>query len=130
MKRKWVIILVVTLVLCFTLMACIKQTLHRDVAFIERHSYESVFQASIRAVEDIGFTIHSMDRDTGFIGAESGPFIGDDMPPRLSILISQERERVFVDCKLLRPDEFVDIFGHGRRTVNDFLLALNIQLNH
>jgi len=130
MKKHLVIILVVTLVICITFIACIRQTLHRDIAFIDRHSFDSVWDASIRAVEDIGFTIHSMDRDTGFIGAESGPFIGDDMPPRLSILISQEQERVFVDCKILRPDEFFDIFGHGKRTVNDFMLALNVQLNH
>jgi hypothetical protein len=126
MKKIWMITLVLT---AFTSMACIKQTIHHDVTFLDQHTWGQVWRASIRAVNDIGFTIDSLDRDAGFIGAESGTHIGQDVPPRLSIMISKVRGRVFVECKMLQKEQFIDIFGHGRRTIHNFMTALNLNLN-
>jgi len=110
--------------------ACIHQTIHNDVTFLEGHRYEDVWTASIRAVNDINFAIHSTDYDAGFIGAESGPNIGQDAYPQLSVMISESKGRIYVECKVLQKEQFVDILGHGRRTIRNFMTALNVNLNH
>ena len=123
--KKWLILLVV-----LTMGACIRQTVHHTSTFIDGHSYQAVWAASIRSVHDIAFTVDSVDKGAGFISAESGTHIGQEVAPRLSILISQSRGRVFVECRMLQKEQFVDLFGHGKRTVNRFMQALNANLNH
>lgn len=130
MKKYWVVLLIIIFTFCLIFLACIHQTVHQDATFFEHHSYIDVWRESIHSVNDIGFTVHSLDKDAGFIGAESGPQIGQDHPPRLSILISQKRGRIYVGCKVLHIEEFVDIFGHGRRTIANFMMALHTRLNH
>jgi len=97
--------------------------------FLDSYSFDEVWIASVRAVNDIGFTVDSLDKDAGFIGAESGTHIGQDVPPRLSIMITEVRGRVYVDCKVLQKEQYIDIFGHGQRTIRKFMEALNMNLN-
>jgi hypothetical protein len=123
--KKWLILLLVLLA-----GACIRQTVHNTSTFIDGHSYQEVWAASIRSVHDIAFTVDSVDKDAGFISAESGTHIGQEVGPRLSILISQSQGRVFVECRMLQKEQFIDLFGHGKRTVNRFMQALNSNLNH
>jgi hypothetical protein len=89
-----------------------------------------VWDASIEAVNDIEFTIDSLDREAGFIGAESGRYVlGGDAPPRLSIMIRKSGDSVSVDCKVLQKEQLVDIFGIGKKIVGEFMMALNRNLN-
>lgn len=111
------------------LSACIQQTVRHEVAFYEDFYSDDIWQAAIRAVNDIDFTIYSMDRASGFIGAESGKHIGQDAPPRLSIIISESRGRIYVDCKVLQKEQYVDLLGHGRRIARNFMTALNHNLH-
>ncbi len=122
--KKWLILLLI-----LTAGACIRQTVHHTSTFIDGHSYQAVWAASIRSVHDIAFTVDSMDRGAGFISAESGTHILQDEPPRLSILISQSHGRIAVECRVLQK-EFVDVLGHGKRTIKHFMQALNNNLNH
>jgi len=119
--------LLVLLALAF--ISCIHQTVKTESTFLDQYTYEEVWRASIRAVNDIGFTVDSLDKESGFIGAESGKHIGQDAPPRLSIMITEESGRVYVDCKVLQKEQFIDVFGHGKRTIRNFMTALNINLN-
>jgi len=128
MKRSMVIIILALAIALFFL-SCIRQTIHQDSLFLEGHSFNRVWRASLHAVSDIGFTVDSLDRDAGFIGAESGTHIGQEVPPRLSILLTESRGRVEVDCKMLQKEQFVDLFGHGPRVIRDFMSALNTRLN-
>ena len=123
MKKYFVIIIL----LLFS--ACIQQTVRREAVFYEDFCLDDIWQAAIRAVNDIDFTIYSMDRVSGFIGAESGKHIGQDAPPRLSILISESRGRIYVDCKVLQKEQYVDLLGHGRRIARSFMSALNHNLH-
>lgn len=123
MKKYFVILL--TLVLS----ACIQQTVRHEVTFYEDFYYDDIWRAAIHAVNDIDFTIYSMDRASGFIGAESGKHIGQDAAPRISILITESKGRVYVDCKVLQKEQFVDVLGHGRRIVRNFMAALNHNLH-
>lgn len=109
--------------------ACIRQTVHHGTRYLDHHSFHEVWRASIQAVNEIGFTVHSLDKSAGFIGAESGPHIGQEAPPRLAIMISDVRGRVFVECRILQKEQYIDIFGHGRRTIRNFMTALNYSLN-
>ena len=127
MKKTLLGVLVVLLFLA--LVSCVRQTVKRESRFLDDYTFEEVWTASIRAVNDIDFTIDSLDKDAGFIGAESGPHIGQDAPPRLSIMITEARGRVYINCKVLHKEEFIDLFGHGRRTVRKFMAALNRNLN-
>ena len=127
MKKALLVVLVVLLFLA--LVSCVRQTVKRESRFLDDYTFEEVWTASIRAVNDIDFTIDSLDKDAGFIGAESGPHIGQDAPPRLSIMITEARGRVYINCKVLHKEEFIDLFGHGRRTVRKFMAALNRNLN-
>jgi hypothetical protein len=117
------------IILPLLLSACIQQTVRHEVAFYEDFHYEDVWSAAIHSIDDIDFTIYSMDRASGFIGAESGKHIGQDAPPHLSIIISEDRGRIYVDCKVLQKEQYIDVFGHGRRIVRNFMAALNQNLN-
>jgi hypothetical protein len=69
-----------------------------------------------------------MDKATGFISAESGRRVFESKPPRLSIMIKKMDSRVSVDCRILQKD-FIDLGGHGKKTVRNFMAALNMNLN-
>lgn len=127
MKKPIIVILLLVIVTVF--LSCIRQTVHKDAVFLDGHSFGSVWQASIGAVDDIGFTVDSLDRASGFISAESGTLIGEEVPPRLSILILESEGRTVVECKMLQKEQFVDVFGHGRRVIRSFMSALNTLLN-
>lgn len=124
MKKLFLVLPILTLV------CCVNQTINTGSTFLDGHSFNEVWMATIRAVNDIDFTIDSLDKEAGFIGAESGRYIGQDAPPRLSIMISESRGRVYVDCKVLQKEQYIDIFGHGKRTIRKFMTALNLNLNH
>jgi len=122
MKKFFLVLLALALV------ACIRQTINTETRFLDNYTFDDVWRASIRAVDDIGFTIDSIDLETGFIGAESGRHIGQKVPPRLAIFVTEIRGRVYVDCKVLQKEQFFDIFGHGERTIRRFMTALNMNL--
>lgn len=119
---------ILVVLLALAMVSCIRQTINTESRFLDSYAFDDVWQASIRAVNDIGFTIDSLDIKAGFIGAESGTHIGQEVPPRLSIFITEVRGRVYVDCKVLQKEQFIDIFGHGERTVRRFMAALNMNL--
>jgi hypothetical protein len=121
--KKWLLTPLLIACLC-----CTQQVINRDTTFLDNHSFEEIWNASIEAVDDIDFTIASMDKSSGFISAESGPRIFEDNPPHLSITIEEINGKVMVECKVLQK-EFIDIAGHGRRTIKNFLAALNMNLN-
>ncbi len=108
--------------------ACVQQTVHQRSTFLDNHSFDEVWDATIKAVNDIKFTVDSVDRESGFIGAQRGKDVLQRAPPRLSIMISDLGGRVFVDCKVLQQEQFVDIMGYGNRTIRDLLIALNANL--
>ena len=118
MKRIWLLMFILLAV------SCIKQTINQDVNLLQDYSFDEVWEASIRAVNDIGFTIDSVDKETGFISAESGRHVLQQAPPRMSIMITSSNGKVYVDCKLLQKEQFFDLFGIGRDTVRKFRNAL------
>ncbi len=116
-------------VMILACLSCINQTVETESTFLDGHTYEEVWEASIRAVNDIDFTIDGMDIEAGFIGAESGPhLLGGDGPMRLSILIKEYGERVRLDCRVLQKEQLIDLFGVGKKIVRDFYVALNQNL--
>jgi hypothetical protein len=130
MKKLLMVMLITAFIICFMFIACINQTLHQDTTFLDGYQFEEVWSASIHAVNDIGFTVDSLDKASGFISAASGTHIGQDAPPRLTIMISETRGQIHVDCKVLQMEQYVDILGHGKRTIRNFMTALNVNLNH
>jgi hypothetical protein len=112
--------------LVFILMAvsCVNQTINHEVDLLQDYSFDEVWAASISAINDIGYTIDSVDKETGFISAESGPHVFQHAPPRMSIMITSSNGKVYVDCKLLQKEQFFDLFGIGRKTVRKFMNAL------
>ncbi len=110
--------------------ACVQQTVHQKTTFLDDHDFDEVWDATIKAVYDIEFTVDSMDRDSGFISAQRGQDVLQHAPPRLSIMISDLDGKVFVDCTVLQKEQFIDILGHGNRTIRKLLTALNMNLNH
>ncbi|MGD9345344.1 MAG: hypothetical protein PVH84_05745 [Candidatus Aminicenantes bacterium] len=109
-------------------LSCTQQIINQDTTFLDNHTFEEVWEASVRAVKDIDFTIDSMDKETGFISAESGRRVFESKPPRLSIMITEMDNKVSVDCRVLQK-EFIDLGGHGKKTVRNFMTALNMNLN-
>lgn len=118
------------ILLAFALVSCINQTINRGSTFLISHTFDDVWRASIMAVNDIGFTVDALDIEAGFIGASSGTHIGQKVPPRLAIFVTEFRGRVSVDCKVLQREQFIDVFGHGKRTIRRFMIALNMNLNY
>ena len=109
--------------------SCIQQTVRQERLFYEDFQFEDIWSASIRAVHEIGFTVYSTDKAAGFIGAESGKHIGQDAPPRISIMITETERRIYVDCRVLQKEQFIDLFGHGKRIARNFMKSLNMNLN-
>ena len=118
MKRIWLLVFILMAV------SCIQQTINQDVNLLQDYSFDEVWEASIRAVNDIGFTIDSVDKESGFISAESGQHVLQNAPPRMSIMITSSNGKVYVDCKLLQKEQFFDLFGIGQNTVRKFRNAL------
>ena len=121
------------LVLAFFVLACVScaiQTVNTETNYWRNRTFDEVWDASIAAVNDIEFTIDSMDKETGFIGAESGRYVlGGDAPPRLSIMIREFDNSVMVDCKVLQKEQLVDLFGIGKKIMREFMFALNQNLS-
>lgn len=117
------------LLLVFFLASCVQQKINTDSTYIKQHSFDEVWNASIKAVNDIDFTVDSVDKDAGFIAAESGRHVLQEAPPRLSIMIKDWGDAVSVDCKLLQKDQIVDLFSIGKKIVRRFMVALNMNLN-
>lgn len=112
------------------LVSCAIQTVKTETNYWRNRTFDEVWEASIDAVNEIEFTIDSLDRETGFIGAESGRYLlGGDAPPRLSIMIREFGDRVGVSCKVLQKEQLIDIFGIGKKIVREFMIALNRNLN-
>jgi len=120
---------IIMILLSLALASCIHQNVKTESTYLDDYSFDEVWSAAIRAVNEIDFTIDSLDKDAGFIGAESGTHIGQEVPPRMSIMIAEERGRVFIDCKVLQKEQFFDILGHGQRTIKKFMTALNTNLH-
>lgn len=116
-------------VLLLACVSCAIQTINTETDYWRNRTFDEVWEASIAAVNDIDFTIDSMDRETGFIGAESGRYVlGGDAPPRLSIMIKEFDNSVSVDCKVLQKEQLVDVFGIGKKIMREFMSALNQNL--
>ncbi len=122
MKKFWLILVVLVLV------SCVKQTIKQEATFLENHTFEEVWNASIRAINDIKFVVDSMDKDAGFIAADRGRHLFEKAPPRLSIMIKEVGGKVYVDCKILQKEQYIDIGGTGRKAVRMFMIALNQNL--
>lgn len=123
MKKLWLVLLMLSAA------ACIQQTVHQKASFIDNRSFDEVWDATIKAVYDIKFTVDSLDRESGFISALRGKDVLQEAPPRLSILISDLEGKIFIDCKVLQQDQFFDLLGHGNRTIRNLYSALNANLN-
>lgn len=116
--------------LVLTCASCAIQTVKTETNYLRDRTFDEVWDASIEAVNDIEFTIDSIDRGAGFIGAESGRYIlGGDAPPRLSIMIREFDGSISVDCKVLQKEQLVDFFGIGKKIAREFMIALNQNLN-
>ena len=111
------------------LAGCMHQRINVRSLSFEGLSYHQIWNAALRAVHDIDFVIYAVDERAGFIGAEGGRQIYQDVPPRLSIFITEDYGRVYVDCKVHQPEQLIDFFGYGRRTVRHFFAALNMNLH-
>lgn len=118
------------LLLVLVCMTCAIQTVKTETSYWQNRTFEEVWDASIKAVNEIEFTIDSIDKDAGFIGAESGSYVlGGDAPPRLSIMVRELGNSVNVDCKVLQKEQFVDIFGIGKKIAREFMIALKQNLD-
>jgi len=122
MNKFWLVLLI------FAFASCTQQIINQDMTFLDKHTFDEVWEASIKAVDDIEFTIDSIDKETGFISAESGRRVFESNPPRMSIMITEMNSKVSVDCKVLQK-EYIDLGGHGMKTVRNFMTALNMNLN-
>lgn len=122
MKKFWLILVVLALV------SCVRQTIKQEATFLENRTFEEVWNASIKAINDIEFVVDSMDKDAGFIAAERGRHVFEKAPPRLAVMIKEVGGKVYVDCKVLKKEP-IDIGGIGKKTVRNFMIALNQNLN-
>lgn len=114
--------------LVLAILSCTQQIINQDMTFLDNHGFDEVWEASLKAVNDIDLTIDSVDKAAGFISAESGMRVFESSPPRLSIMIKEMNGKVRVDCRVLQK-EHIDLGGHGKKTVRDFMTALNMNLN-
>ena len=90
------------------------------------HTYDEVWQASLKTVDDIGFKIDSLDRNAGFIGAANGCQV---CPLRLLIMVTEFKGRVYMDYKVLQKKSEDNIFYDEKKTIRKFMTAMTRNLN-
>jgi len=90
------------------------------------HTYDEVWQASLKTVDDLGFKIDNLNRNAGFIGAENGC---QECPLRLLIMVTELRGRVYVDYKVLQKEQDKDMSGQEKKTRRKFMTAMTMNLN-
>jgi hypothetical protein len=111
------------------LSACLRPPVHTSATEFDSFSFDEVWAASLRALHDIDFIPYTVDRRAGYITAEMGHLmILHDVPPQISILISREYGKTFVDCKVTQLDQYVDIFGLNKKITRNFYMALHDRL--
>jgi hypothetical protein len=123
MKKFWVILLVLVFI------SCVKQPIKQEATFLENYTFEEVWNASIKAIDDIEFIVDSVDKNAGFIAAERGRHFFEKSPPRLSVMIKEVGGKVYVDCKALKKEQYIDLGGTAKKAVRNFMIALNQNLN-
>ena len=123
MKKLWVILLVLVFI------SCVKHPIKLEATYLENRTFEEVWNASVKAINDIEFIVDSMDKEAGFIAAERGRHLLERSPPKLSIMIQEVGGKVYVDCKAQKKELFIDIGGTAKKAVRKFMIALNQNLN-
>ena len=116
--------------LCLILLNCMgsMQVKQEASKFYENYSFDEVWVASLRAIQDIGFTIKNTEKESGLIYAEGGRnVITQNESPQLNIMVIESGEKVHVDCRAVQPGQIVD-YGAGKKNINKFLIALNKRL--
>jgi len=127
MKRREIILLAAIILLLMT--ACVHQTVRTTSTVYDGFTLNEVWRASLRTLHDLDFSIYALDNKVGFIGAEGPMHIFHELPPRLSIFITRRYNRVYVDCKVIQPEQVVDVFRYGRKTAHIFYQRLNRNLH-
>ncbi|NIM91160.1 MAG: hypothetical protein GTO17_09455 [Candidatus Aminicenantes bacterium] len=94
--------------------------------FHQIHTFDEVWQASIKTVDEIGFKIENLDRNAGFIGAENGCL---GCPLRLLIMVTEFKGRVYMDYKVLQKKPENDPSEEDKETIRKFIMAMNRNLN-
>lgn len=92
-------------------------------------SFDEVWSAAMKAVDDIEFTIRKMIKESGFIYAEGrrnpSPLY---LPPHMNVIIREENGRINVNCHVVLPGQITD-FEASKRYVRWFFKDLNKNLN-
>jgi len=127
MKRRRIILLGAIPLLLMT--ACLQQTVRTTSTVYDGFTLNEVWRAALRTLHDLDFSIYALDNQAGFIGAEGPMHIFHEIPPRLSIFIARRYDRVYVDCKVIQPEQVVDVFRYGRKTAHSFYQTLNRNLH-
>jgi hypothetical protein len=111
------------------LSSCIRPPVYTSSTEFDRFSYDEVWSASLRALHDIDFIPYALDRRAGIISAEMGHMIlFADVPPQISLAISAEYGKTYVDCKVRQIDQYVDVFGLTKKITRNFYAALHDRL--
>lgn len=125
-RRKSILLGAIPLIL---MTACLHQTVRTTSTVYDGFALGEVWNAALRTLHDLDFSIYALDNHAGFIGAEGPMPIFHELPPRLSVFISRRYGTVYVDCKVIQPDQLVDVFGYGRKTAHLFYRTLNRNLH-
>jgi hypothetical protein len=94
--------------------------------FHQIHTFDEVWQASLKTVDDIGFKIENLDRNAGFIGAENGCQL---CPLRLLIMVTELKGRIYMDYIVLQKKHEDNIYDDEKKTIRRFMTAMNRNLN-
>ena len=124
-SKKWIFLFTALLVLSG---ACIKPPVHTTVATYEGYRLDEVWNAALRALHDIDFMPYEIDRHSGIITAQSGRLYIPDTQPHISLIITREYGKVYVDCKVRQYDQYVDVFGLNKKISRSFYSALSERL--
>jgi hypothetical protein len=111
------------------LTSCIRPPVYSSSTEFDRFSFDEVWTASLHALHDMDFIPYAFDREAGFISAEMGHLIIlHDLPPQISLVISREYGKTYVDCKVTQIDQYVDVFGLNKKITRNFYSALHDRL--
>ena len=133
LKTTAVIALFILMICCFMSCASYQDSAQEDIHLQETktfkdHTFGEVWEAAIRAVDEIDFVIQKRLVKSGFIYAQ-GREAQDSiyLPPHMNIYIRREYGEISVHCHVVIPDDPAN-YDVSSGYVDMFFAALNRNL--
>jgi len=123
MKPKIICILLAFMVCCAI------QNIKTDSTIFDGKTFDQVWNASMLAANDVGFTIVNSDKNSGIIiTTKEANLATQEQDPQMNIIIQKSATGINVYCKYLEKGQIMNIFHTPEKDIKKFMVSLERRL--